>query len=52
MSGIAQKVVEKQKIPMKNNSKNSITIKLSNGTTAYCKMTEKVKIIVNGENVK
>jgi hypothetical protein len=34
MSGIAQKVVEKQKIPMKNNSKNSITIKLSNGTTA------------------
>jgi predicted aspartyl protease len=47
-SGIAQKVVEKLKIPMKNNSKNSISIKLADGTTAHCKMTEKVKIIVNG----
>ena len=45
-------MVEKLKIPMKNNSKISISIKLADGTTAHCKMTEKVKIIVNGENVK
>ena len=47
-SGIAQRIVEKLNIPVKNNSKNSINIKLADGTTAYCKMTEKVKIIVNG----
>jgi hypothetical protein len=47
LSGIAQKMVEKLKIPVKKCSQNAMSIKLADGTTALCKMTEKIKVIVN-----
>ncbi len=37
-------MVEKLKIPVKKCSQNAMSIKLADGTTALCKMTEKIKV--------